>query len=159
MKFRASVVRQFEVNLGQVRSARRSVPDIERAILSLSLSLCLVFIQQISSHIDRIHYRARGTWLQKSLIRSLGFCEHYGRRWSIDRCKIANWKTLPTGAGWGSFGRDAAGKLETIPHLVIGPGAVVSTVCFFCNQETLGNLYVVITNSCHHCEIEHLASL
>lgn len=39
MKFRDSVVRQFEVNLGQVRSARRSVPNIERAILSLSV-LC-----------------------------------------------------------------------------------------------------------------------
>lgn len=37
MKFRDSVVRQFEVNLGQVRSARRSVPNIERAILSLSV--------------------------------------------------------------------------------------------------------------------------
>lgn len=31
------MVRQFEVNLGQVRSARRSVPNIERAILSLSV--------------------------------------------------------------------------------------------------------------------------
>lgn len=39
MKFRDSVVRQFEVNLGQVRSARRSLPNIERAILSLSLSV------------------------------------------------------------------------------------------------------------------------
>lgn len=128
--------------------------------LSLSLYLLpLEFIQQILSHIDRMHYGAWGTWLQKSLIRSLGFSEHYGRRWNIDRCKIANWKTLPIGADCSSFGRDAAGKLETVPHLVIGPGAVVSTVCFSCNQETLGNLYVVITNSCHHCEIEHLASL
>lgn len=31
------MVRQFEVNLGQVRSARRSVPNIEHTILSLSV--------------------------------------------------------------------------------------------------------------------------
>lgn len=104
-------------------------------------------------------YRAEGRRLQQSLIRSLGFSEHYGRRRSIDRCEIADWKTLPIGDNWSSFGRVAAGKLETIPHLVIGPGAVVNTVCCSRNQETLGNLYVVITNSCNHCEIEHLVSL
>lgn len=66
----------------------------------------LEFIQQqILSRIDRTHYGASGvgvwgggTRLQKSLIRSLGCSEHYGRRWSIDRSEIANWKTLPIGA-------------------------------------------------------------
>lgn len=67
---------------------------------------------------------------------------------------------LPIGAEWGSFGRDAAGELERIPHLVIGPGAAaVSTAHSFRNQDTQGNPYMVITNSCHYCEIEHLASL
>lgn len=122
---------------------------------SVSLSLwALQFTQQNLSHIDSMHFMA-----QKSVIRSLGFCKHYGRRWTIDCCKRANWKTLPIRDNWSSFGRDAAGKLETIPHLVIGPEAIVSTVCCSCNQETLGNLYVVITNSCNHCEIEHLLSL
>lgn len=68
-------------------------------------------------------------------------------------------KRFPSEPTEAHLGGNAAGKLETIPHLVIGPEALVGTVCFSRNQKTLGNLYVVITNSCHHCEIEHLASL
>lgn len=97
-----------------------------------------------------MHYTACETQLQKSLIRSLGFCEHYERRSSIDRSEIANWKTLPIGPAEAHSGGGAAAELETIQHLVIGPGAIVSTVCFSHNQKTLVNPYVVITNSCHH---------
>lgn len=110
-----------KLNLGQVQSARLLVLIIEQCH-GLSPSYHppppptfspLEFIQQqILSRIDRTHYgtsgvgvrerrgrgRGVGTRLQKSLIRSLGFSEHYGRRWSIDRSEIANWKTLPIGA-------------------------------------------------------------
>lgn len=123
-------------------------------------SLCLAFPSPASRvHAARIDHALGEHGLQKSLIRSLGFSRRYGRRWVIDCREIANWKkgggeeTLPIGAGWGSFGRAAAGKLERIPHLVIGPGAAVSAARSFRNQDTRGNLYMVITNSCHCCEI------
>lgn len=63
--------------------------------LSASRSLrVLGFMQRILSYSP---YGAEGRRLQESLIRSLGFSEHYGRRRGIDRCEIADWKTLPFG--------------------------------------------------------------